>query len=170
VVDAAIAIQAFTMNAFGCIDNIAWIWVHEKDIKNGNGTELQRKHVGLRKPKVHDKLTKEFQAYLATRQDWFDSLVDFRDSLAHRIPLYIPPYVVPKARPTALPWRPPSSRSTRAPRRENASSTGSAHLRSSRRTCAGSAYCSPLTSSLSTSVCGQWSRSSGRTPHWSRPC
>jgi hypothetical protein len=99
VVDAAIAIQAFTMNAFGCIDNIAWIWVHEKDIKNGNGTELQRKHVGLRKPKVHDKLTKEFQAYLATRQDWFDSLVDFRDSLAHRIPLYIPPTWSPRRGP-----------------------------------------------------------------------
>jgi hypothetical protein len=27
VVDAAIAIQAFTMNAFGCLDNIAWILV-----------------------------------------------------------------------------------------------------------------------------------------------
>jgi hypothetical protein len=26
VVDAAIAIQAFTMNAFGCLENIAWIW------------------------------------------------------------------------------------------------------------------------------------------------
>jgi hypothetical protein len=97
VVDAAIAIQAFTMNAFGCLDNIAWIWVYEKDIKNGDGTELQRKHVGLRKRKVHDKLTKDFQAYLGTKQEWFEDLVDFRDSLAHRIPLYIPPYVVPKA-------------------------------------------------------------------------
>jgi hypothetical protein len=97
VVDAAIAIRAFTMNAFGCLDNIAWIWVYEKGIKNGDGTELQRKHVGLRKPRVHDKLTKEFQAYLDTKQEWFDNLVDFRDSVAHRIPLYIPPYVVPKA-------------------------------------------------------------------------
>ena len=48
VVDAATAIQAFTMNAFGCLDNIAWIWVYEKDIKSGDGTELQRKNVGLR--------------------------------------------------------------------------------------------------------------------------
>jgi hypothetical protein len=97
VVDAVIAVQAFIMNAFGCLDNIAWIWVYEKDIKNGDGTELQPKHVGLRKRKVHDKLTKDFQAYLETKQEWFDNLVDFRDSLAHRIPLYIPPYVVPKA-------------------------------------------------------------------------
>ena len=97
VVDAAIAIQAFTMNAFGCLDNIAWIWVYEKEIKNGDGTELQRKRVGLKKKHVYEKLTKEFQAYLVSRQEWFDQLVNFRDALAHRIPLYIPPYVVPKA-------------------------------------------------------------------------
>ena len=46
VVDAAIAIQAFTMNAFGCLDNIAWILVYEKDIKNSDGTELNPKDVG----------------------------------------------------------------------------------------------------------------------------
>jgi hypothetical protein len=97
VVDAEIAIQAFTMNAFGCLDNIAWIWVYEKNITNGDGTELQRKHVGLRKPRVHNKLTKEFQDYLTKNLEWFNNLVDFRDSLAHRIPLYIPPYIVPKA-------------------------------------------------------------------------
>jgi hypothetical protein len=102
VVDAAIAIQAFTMNAFGCLDNIAWIWVYEKGIKNGDGTELQRKHVGLRKPRVHNKLTKDFQAYLATKQEWFDNLVAFRDSLAHRIPLYIPPFAA--ARSAQRPW------------------------------------------------------------------
>jgi hypothetical protein len=33
VVDAAIAIQVFKMNAFACLDSIAWIWVYEKDIK-----------------------------------------------------------------------------------------------------------------------------------------
>jgi len=49
VVDAAIAIQAFTMNAFGCLENIAWIWLYEKDIKNGNGTELDQQEVGLGK-------------------------------------------------------------------------------------------------------------------------
>jgi hypothetical protein len=97
VVDAAIAIQAFTMNAFGCLDNIAWIWVYEKDIKNSDGSELDKKDVGLGKKKVRNKLTKEFQAYLDKKQPWFGNLIDFRDSLAHRIPLYIPPYVVPKA-------------------------------------------------------------------------
>jgi hypothetical protein len=27
---------------------------------------------------------------------WFDDMVDFRDALAHRIPLYIPPFAVSK--------------------------------------------------------------------------
>ncbi|MDA9430230.1 hypothetical protein [Bradyrhizobium sp. CCBAU 51627] len=96
VVDAAIAIQAFTMNAFGCLDNIAWIWVYEKEIKNSDGSDLEKKDVGLGKKKVRKGLTKEFQAFLDEKQKWFGNLIELRDSLAHRIPLYIPPYVVPK--------------------------------------------------------------------------
>ena len=96
VVDATIAIQAFTMNAFGCLDNVAWICVHEKDIKNDNGTDLDPREVGLGKKKVRAKLTKEFGDYLDAKQEWFGNLINFRDSLAHRIPLFIPPYVVPK--------------------------------------------------------------------------
>jgi hypothetical protein len=96
-VDAAIAIQAFMMNAFGCLDNLAWIWVYEKAIKDKNGTELEKNDVGFGKKKVRSSLTKEFQAFLVKKQPWFANLIAFRDSLAHRIPLYIPPYVVPKA-------------------------------------------------------------------------
>jgi hypothetical protein len=29
-VDATIAIQSFVLNTFGCLDNLAWIWVLEK--------------------------------------------------------------------------------------------------------------------------------------------
>jgi hypothetical protein len=96
VVDAAIAIQAFTMNAFGCLDNIAWVLVYEKGIKGKGGKELERLEVGLGKKNVRDSLSKEFHAFLDGKQDWFGNLINFRDSLAHRIPLYIPPYVVPK--------------------------------------------------------------------------
>ncbi len=31
--------------------------------------------------------------YLATQDQWFDHLIDFRDALAHRISLYIPPFI-----------------------------------------------------------------------------
>lgn len=96
VVDAAIAIQAFTMNAFGCLENIAWIWLYEKDVRNGNGTPLDIHEVGLGKKKLRKSLTPQFRTYIDGKQAWFGNLISFRDSLAHRIPLYIPPYVVPK--------------------------------------------------------------------------
>jgi hypothetical protein len=54
--------------------------------------------VGLRQ---HNKellatLSPELRAYLAGLTGWFEYLVDYRDALAHRIPLYIPPGNVPK--------------------------------------------------------------------------
>jgi hypothetical protein len=97
VVDATIAIQSFVLNTFGCLDNLAWIWVYEKGVKGKHGKELDRKSVGLGNVKVRSSFTDEFRAYIDSRQKWFETLKDFRDSLAHRIPLYIPPYVVTPA-------------------------------------------------------------------------
>jgi hypothetical protein len=96
VVDATIAIQSFVFNTFGCLDNLAWIWVFERGVRNDDGTELGLKRVGLGKgyKQVRRSFSKQFLQYLESRQDWFDHIKDFRDSLAHRIPLYIPPYVV----------------------------------------------------------------------------
>jgi hypothetical protein len=95
VVSATVAIQAFTLNAFGCLDNLAWIWVLEKDVRGKGGAELLPTEVGLGKKYVRKSLTDAFRNYLDSRQDWLANLIDFRDSLAHRIPLFIPPYVVP---------------------------------------------------------------------------
>jgi len=97
VVDATIAIQSFVLNTFGCLDNLAWILVYEKDIKGKDGNELDPKRVGLGSKEVRISFTDEFRAYLDSRQKWFENLRDFRDSLAHRIPLYIPPYIVTPA-------------------------------------------------------------------------
>jgi hypothetical protein len=96
VVDATIAIQSFVFNTFGCLDNLAWIWVFEKSVKNDDGTELDLQRVGLGKSykQVRRSFSKQFLEYLESRQEWFDHIKIFRDSLAHRIPLYIPPYVV----------------------------------------------------------------------------
>jgi hypothetical protein len=99
VVDATIAIQSFIFNTFGCLDNLAWIWVYEKGVKNDDGSDLNFKRIGLGKSykEVRRSFSKQFLSYLESRQAWFDHIVNFRDSLAHRIPLYIPPYVVLKA-------------------------------------------------------------------------
>lgn len=41
--------------------------------------------------KVLDTLSGELRTHLDSLESWFDYLVDYRDALAHRIPLYIPP-------------------------------------------------------------------------------
>lgn len=93
VLDATIAIQSFVFNTFGCLDNLAGIWVHEKDVRSKDGTELDPKWIGFGNKQVRSSLSNEFRAYLDSRQKWFDHLKNFRDALAHRIPLYIPPAI-----------------------------------------------------------------------------
>jgi len=97
--DAAINIQAFVVSAFGCCENVAWIWVHERNVLTPKGVLLPAYQVGLglAYPKVRDSMTPEFRAYLDTREPWFEQLKDYRDALAHRIPLYIPPFTLDPA-------------------------------------------------------------------------
>jgi hypothetical protein len=84
--DAQINIQAAIGIAYGCVDNLAWVWVHERRMV------IDRRQVGLRKhsQKVRGTFSPEVCAYLDSLEGWFDYLVDYRDALAHRIPLYIP--------------------------------------------------------------------------------
>jgi hypothetical protein len=100
IFDAMINIQAFVFNVFGSIDNLAWIWVREKPVRNEDGSEIHKSKVGLGKGEkyeyVRGSFSPEFQQHLTGLKDWFDHLENFRHALAHRIPPYIPPYVVPK--------------------------------------------------------------------------
>jgi hypothetical protein len=97
VLKATVAIQAFVLNVIGCLDNLAWIWVYERGI-TANGAELDPKSVGLWKRHVQQSMSKEFRAYLDSRRPWFDAINELRDALVHRVPLYIPPYVVDKSK------------------------------------------------------------------------
>jgi hypothetical protein len=94
--DLAINLQSFMFNVFGCIDNLAWIWVKEKEIRNRQGRPLRGQQVGLRSGcvAVHETLSREFRQYLLSREDWFVYLEDYRHALAHRIPLYVAPYTL----------------------------------------------------------------------------
>ena len=51
--DAQINIQAFFANVYGSIDNLAWIWVHER----GLVTTIRRNQVGLRSNNTELRLT-----------------------------------------------------------------------------------------------------------------
>jgi hypothetical protein len=92
--DIQINLQSFVANVYGSIDNLAWIWIFEK----GLGGSIPRKRVGLRKQntEVRVSLNAALRAYLETLDPWMDYLVDFRDALAHRIPLYVPPGSIPR--------------------------------------------------------------------------
>lgn len=94
VIDATIAIQSFVLNTFGCLDNLAWIFVYEKGVTKPDGTALDPQSVSLGSKAIRAKFSKEFSAYIDSREDWFKAIKDFRDALAHRIPLYIPPFIV----------------------------------------------------------------------------
>lgn len=94
--DATINIQGFVFNTYGAVDNLAWIWVSEKGQQRTDGTPIRDTHVGLGPDNisVRQTLSAEFQAYLAGLDDWMKFLAKLRHALAHRIPLYIPPYVI----------------------------------------------------------------------------
>jgi hypothetical protein len=92
--DAELQVQAFVFHTFGAADNLAWIWVSVKNVRKNDGTPLEKGAIGIRKDKVRASFTPEFRAYLDEREPWFDYLEGFRHALAHRIPLYIPPYIV----------------------------------------------------------------------------
>jgi hypothetical protein len=91
--DAQINIQAFFANVYGCIDNLAWVWVYERGLEG----KISRTRVGLRAKHtdVRATLSASFQAYLQKLDPWLDYLIEYRDAFAHRIPLYIPPGGVP---------------------------------------------------------------------------
>jgi hypothetical protein len=93
--DAEIQVQAFVFNVFGCLDNLAWIWVEERNVKNPkDGKDLPPGCVGLR-PKneiVMASLDVDVRKYLNSMDGWFEYLENYRHALAHQIPLYIPPY------------------------------------------------------------------------------
>ena len=87
--DAQINLQSFVVNVYGGTDNLAWVWIYER----GLSKSMDRRQVGLRKShtKVRSSFSPEFQKYLEGMDPWFEYITEYRDSLGHRIPLYIPP-------------------------------------------------------------------------------
>lgn len=96
LIEADIFIQAFVFNLFGLLENLAHIWVAERSIRGANDRLLPSGHIGLRPENetVRASFSREAQVELAVLDDWFANLKTFRDNLAHRIPLYVIPYIL----------------------------------------------------------------------------
>ncbi len=97
--DATINVQSFVFNTYGAVDNLAWIWVSAKGQKRSDGTPIPDTYIGLSpdNKNVRQTLSAEFQTYLSGLDDWLRHLANLRHALAHRIPLYIPPFVIQDA-------------------------------------------------------------------------
>lgn len=94
--DAEIHVQASLFNTVGALDNLAWILVSELEIKKVGGKDLDKRQVGLgrKHAAVRDALSEDFRKKLEEFDDWFNYLESYRDALAHRIPLYVIPYII----------------------------------------------------------------------------
>lgn len=88
--DVDINLHAFFVNIFGLLENMAWVVVYEND----NAEKIEKKSVGLYTAKTQQLLKEGFKNYLNSdrMKKWHDEyLKNYRDALAHRIPLYVPP-------------------------------------------------------------------------------
>jgi len=91
VMDATAFVQTFLVNCYGAFDNLAHIWVAERDVRDKQGRPIGRNSIGLT-PKyslVRESLPPVLRDKLADYDDWFGYLEDYRHALAHRIPVYI---------------------------------------------------------------------------------
>ncbi len=96
LVAAAALIQSFVINVSGCCDNLGWVWALERNVTLEDGSALPQRKIGLTSEfkEIWSSFPPEFRAYLSSRRKWLKHNKSFRDSLAHRIPLYIPPYTI----------------------------------------------------------------------------
>lgn len=91
--DVQINLHAFVINVAGCFDSMAWAFVVRHNLLNEvggqQGVGLFLKSTSRFLPKaIKDNL--DSQAATAWHRTY---LKDYRDALAHRIPLYVPPSV-----------------------------------------------------------------------------
>lgn len=94
--DTEIQVQAFITNVFGCLDNLAWVWVLERNTTKPDGEPIPPEWIGLRTTNklVRKSLSGALRKHLEHAASWFAYLEDYRHALAHRIPLYIPPFAI----------------------------------------------------------------------------
>ena len=83
--DCTINLQAFVLNVYGCLDNLALVFKYEKEVN------IHPKSASFFNKKLQQFLSKELTHYLVNElEQWTLYQHGFRHALAHRVPLYIP--------------------------------------------------------------------------------
>jgi hypothetical protein len=88
--EATVLLQVFYINLYGAFDNLAHLWVAERNVMIGD-RPFGRREIGFA-PKyaaLRRTLPDHIQCKLTEYDGWFGYVEDFRHALAHRIPLYI---------------------------------------------------------------------------------
>lgn len=91
--DAEINLHALVININGLQDNLALVYLHER----GHFAKFKRVDIGLYQSKTQAYFPPELLAHLNSDplKSWHARYSkEFRDALAHRIPLYIPPFAL----------------------------------------------------------------------------
>jgi hypothetical protein len=86
--DVNVHLHAFVLHVNALQDNLAWSYTHEFKLA------IDRHDVSLFRKRMAKHLPNAVQAYIADAevQRWHTQYsTEFRDALAHRIPLYVPP-------------------------------------------------------------------------------
>lgn len=94
--EATVHIQSVAFHAYGCFDNTAHVWVAERGLKRADGRSLPPSLIGFSEKcqLVLRSLPEPLQSQLTSLRAWMTFLEAFRHPSAHRIPVYIPPFVV----------------------------------------------------------------------------
>jgi hypothetical protein len=89
--EVQVYLQAFVINVAGIFDNWAWAFVLRHGLLDAVGG---RRGVGMFLRSTQQCLPQSLNIYVTTDpiRNWYAVYMkDFRDALAHRIPLYVPP-------------------------------------------------------------------------------
>lgn len=92
MVDLTINFQSFIFHLYGCLDNLAWIWASESGFEYKRPSEIT---FSLNKngSVLLKTLSDDFQQFWKSKSRIIKHIENFRHALAHRIPLYVPPYI-----------------------------------------------------------------------------
>jgi hypothetical protein len=93
--EVQVYLQAFVINVSGIFDNWAWAFILRHNLLDKIGGKFG---VGMFLPRTQQCLPAILRDYITTepRVSWHKKYMkDYRDALAHRIPLYGPPSTIP---------------------------------------------------------------------------